>query len=67
MSANEQIQDVNVLTKIHDDKNLEIIQNAFDSGKIDEATRNYLTNLYTDSMDWFREVFLYIGKPSLFK
>ena len=62
MSTTKQIQDVNVLTKLHDDKNLEIIQNAFDSGRIDAATREYLTNLYTDSMDWFREVFLYIGK-----
>lgn len=62
MPQQDQIQDVNVLTKIHDDKNLEIIQKAFDSGRIDNATREYLTNLYTDSMDWFREVFLYIGK-----
>ena len=62
MSATNQVQDVNVLTKLHDDKNLEIIRHAFETGRIDAPTCEYLTNLYTDSMDWFREVFLYIGK-----
>ena len=54
--------DVFAATKLHDEKNLAIIQDAFDDGRIDNATREYLVNLYTDSMDWFREVFLYIGK-----
>ena len=54
--------DVFAATKLHDKKNLAIIQDAFDDGRIDNATREYLVNLYTDSMDWFREVFLYIGK-----
>ena len=48
--------------KLHDEKNLNAIAEAFESGRIDLATREYLTNLYTDSMDNFREVFLYIGK-----
>ena len=48
--------------KLHDEKNLNAIAEAFESGRIDSATREYLTNLYTDSMDNFREVFLYIGK-----
>ena len=55
-------KDVFLETKLHDKKNLETIDEAFESGRIDEATHEYLTNLYTDSMDWFREVFLTIGK-----
>ncbi len=54
--------DVFRASKLHDEKNLAIIQDAYDEGRIDNATREYLVNLYTDSMDWFREVFLYIGK-----
>ena len=55
-------KDVFLETKLHDRKNLETIDEAFESGRIDEATHEYLTNLYTDSMDLFREVFLTIGK-----
>jgi hypothetical protein len=62
MSDNNTVQDVFVATKLHDEKNLAIIDDALKSGRIDIATHEYLTNLYTNSMDWFREVFLYIGK-----
>ncbi|MBR3510703.1 MAG: hypothetical protein IKN73_01425 [Alphaproteobacteria bacterium] len=62
MSGNINTKDVFLETKLHDEKNLEIIDDAFQSGRIDEATHDYLTNLYTNSMDLFREVFLTIGK-----
>ena len=62
MSDTKDVQDVFIATKLHDEKNLSIIDDALKSGRIDIATHEYLTNLYTDSMDWFREVFLYIGK-----
>lgn len=62
MTHHENIQDVILATKLHDDKNLAIIDDALKSGQIDTAAHEYLTNLYTHSMDWFRELFLYIGK-----
>ena len=62
MSGDSNTKDVFLETKLHDQRNLETIDEALKSGRIDEATHKYLTNLYTDSMDWFREVFLTIGK-----
>ncbi len=62
MSGHNEDIDVFVATKLHDDKNLEIIEKAYQENRIDDAAREYLVNLYTDSMDWFREVFLTIGK-----
>ncbi len=62
MSDTKAPKDVFLATKLHDEKNLTIIDDALNSGCIDVATHEYLTNLYTNSMDWFREVFLYIGK-----
>lgn len=50
------------IAKLHDKKNIDAIEKACSDGRIDEATRDYLINLYTNSMDSFREVFLYIGK-----
>jgi len=50
------------VTKAHDNKNIEQIEKAFAEERIDNATREYLINLYSDSMNSFREVFLYIGK-----
>nr|MBQ0091144.1 hypothetical protein [Candidatus Enterousia merdequi] len=60
--SGKKVQDVNVLTKLHDEENLATIDNALKSGRIDIATHKYLINLYTNSMDWFREVFMCIGK-----
>lgn len=58
-----QDDDTNIIaTKLHDEKNLELIEKAFAEERIDDATREYLTNLYSDSKGCFREVFLYIGK-----
>ena len=62
MSATIDDIDVFTATKLHDDKNLELIEEAYKEGRINDDARKYLENLYTDSMDWFREVFLYIGK-----
>ena len=55
-------KDVVATTKLHDEENLEYLDNALKSGRIDDATHKYLTNLYSDSMIWFREVFMSIGK-----
>ena len=56
------VQDVVSVTKLHDEQNLEFLNDALKSGRIDDATHKYLTNLYSNSMESFREVFLYIGK-----
>ncbi len=62
MTNQTQIQDVFQLTKQNDRNNLAIIEDAYKTKRIDKATRDYLTVLYTNSMDLFREVFLHIGK-----
>lgn len=62
MLLNTTDKDVFQATKLNDEKNLDFLKSALKSGRIDEAAYNYLTDLYSDSMDWFREVFLYIGK-----
>ncbi len=54
--------DVFAETRLRDEHNLAMINDAFNDGRIDSDTRDYLTNLYSNSMDWFREVFLSIGK-----
>ena len=51
-----------IAIKLHDEKNLELIEKAFAEERIDNATREYLITLYSDSKVCFREVFLYIGK-----
>lgn len=62
MLQNGGTEDVFQATKLRDDENLEFLDDALKSGRIDDVTHGYLTNLYTDSMKCFREVFLYIGK-----
>ena len=62
MLINNADKDVFQATKQNDEKNLDFLKSALKSGRIDESAYNYLTDLYSDSMDWFREVFLYIGK-----
>ena len=54
--------DAILATNRNEEKNLEIIRAAKDSGRIDDATYEYLKLLYSDSMSHFREVFLHIGK-----
>jgi len=62
MTDSVQTTDVFEQTKLNDKRNLEIIEAAYKSGRIDLATRDYLNTLYTDSMDSFRNVFLYLGQ-----
>ena len=62
MFATKENESVSAATKAHDAKNLEFIEKAYAEDRIDNATREYLINLYSNSMDYFREVFLYIGK-----
>ena len=50
------------LTLERDRKNLSIIDNAVESGRINEEAAEYLRTLYSDSMTWFREVFHVLGK-----
>ena len=57
-----EVRDVFLATRLHDEKNLKFIDEALKSGRIDDAAHTYLTNLYTDSMDCFRDVFMSIGK-----
>ena len=54
--------DINLQTLEHDRKNLAAIDRALDSGRIDDATAQYLRGLYSDSMTWLREVFYVLGK-----
>lgn len=54
--------DVLLATQLDEEKSLDIIRRAFESGRIDAATRSYLETLYSDSMTQFREVFMSIGK-----
>ncbi len=46
----------------HDRKNQEAIANARASGRINDEAAEYLSELYSDSLDWFREVFYFLGK-----
>ena len=62
MLQHNEAKDIVSATKLHDEENLAFLDAALKSGRIDVATHKYLTNLYSDSMSWFREVFLYIGK-----
>lgn len=59
---NDTKQDVLELVKSNEEKCLSVIKNAQESGRIDMVTREYLERLYSNSMDSFRKVFLYIGK-----
>ena len=50
------------LTAEHDRKNLAVIEEARLSGRINDEAAEYLTELYSDSFLWFREVFYFLGK-----
>ena len=55
-------QDSWVKTAKHDAENLAVIDFAVQSGRIDAATAEYLRLVYSNGMDWFREVFHVLGK-----
>lgn len=50
------------ITADNDRKNLRAIQDAIDNGRINNDTAEYMTRLYSCGMDWFREVFYFLGK-----
>ena len=50
------------LTADNDRKNLAAIENARATGRINDAAAKYLSELYSDSLTWFREVFYFLGK-----
>jgi hypothetical protein len=51
-----------LITLDNDSKNLGAIERALESGRIDNKTAEYLTELYSNSMSWLREVFYVLGK-----
>ncbi len=51
-----------VMTRENDAKNLAKIERARAEGRINDAAADYMTRMYSDSMDWFREVFYFLGK-----
>ena len=54
--------DVNLLTADRDRHNLEYIAKIRESGRINDEVANYLTRLYSNGMDCYREVFHILGK-----
>ena len=54
--------DVNLLTADHDRHNIDMIARARDAGRINAEAAEYLTRLYSDGMDSYREVFHILGK-----
>jgi len=50
------------MTADHDRKNLEDINRALADHRINDEAAEYLRTLYSDGMDWFREVFHVLGK-----
>ena len=45
-----------------DRKNQATIEQARKSGRINDEAAAYLSELYSDGMLWFREVFYFLGK-----
>jgi hypothetical protein len=50
-----------IIAKEQDQKNHKKIEQAFEEKRIDEATRDYLTSLYHDGMNGFRNNFYFLG------
>lgn len=46
----------------NDRKNLAAIEAARSSGRINDEAALYLSELYSDGLNWFREVFYFLGK-----
>ncbi len=49
------------VTRDNDSKNIVRIERALTDGAINAAAAEYLTRMYSSSMDWFREVFYVLG------
>ena len=54
--------DAFVRTKQHDAENLAVIDAALKSGRINAEAADYIKLVYSNGMDWFREVFHFLGK-----
>ena len=54
--------DAFVRTSERDRQNLSVIDAALQSGCINEEAAQYLRTMYSDGMNWFREVFHFLGK-----
>jgi len=50
------------ITADHDRKNIDDINRALAEHRINDEAADYLRMLYSDGMDWFREVFHVLGK-----
>ena len=59
---NTKILDVDIMTADHDRRNLAIIDNACQSGRINDDAAEYLRRVYSDGMACYREVFHILGK-----
>ncbi|MBD5388869.1 hypothetical protein HDR63_01275 [bacterium] len=46
----------------HDRKNLDAIDRALATGRINDEAAQYLKNLYSDGMKWYREMFYFLGR-----
>ncbi len=55
-------QSVEDMVAEHDRKNLSIIDNARINGDINDDAAKYLSQLYSNGMKWFGEVFYFLGK-----
>ena len=53
---------VDILTADHDRHNIEFIDKARESGRINDETADYLRRLYSDGMTCYRDVFHVLGK-----
>lgn len=56
------VHEVDILTADHDRRNLEYIDKALTSERINEEAADYLKGLYADGMSCYREVFHILGK-----
>ena len=54
--------DALVRTLAHDAENLAAIDNAVHAGRINEEAADYMRVMYSNGMEWFREVFHFLGK-----
>ena len=60
MSENQ--PDASAKTIEHDRQNLAVIDDALKKGRINSDAAEYLKLIYSNGMDWFREVFHVLGK-----
>ena len=49
-------------TSARDAENIAIIDDALRAGRINDEAAAYLKTMYSNGMDWFRDVFHFLGK-----